>query len=280
MLFSQRIGKKPFRSMIQKEEMDQDLRNGLWNVLDLCVWHKNHQEELRYSSLDELFLKYWGNFFKSPLDTRPYKFYDALLIIREYFFKKGWDDVYDFVEFTAQMLPEIWRDDFIKYSNHVLEREMSAYRFVGDTLVEITAEGEISSIEEALGGSRKLEGVHEHLETAMQFLSDRKSPDYRNSIKESISAVESLAQILTRQPKATLGQALKMLEEKGIPLHPALKNSFLNLYGYTSDEKGIRHALMEESNLKFHDAKYMLVSCTAFVNYLLAKAAEEGIELS
>lgn len=31
---------------------------------------------------------------------------------------------------------------------------------------------------------------------------------------------------------------------------------------------------MEESNLAFEDAKFMLVSCSAFVNYLVAKAAK------
>jgi hypothetical protein len=36
------------------------------------------------------------------------------------------------------------------------------------------------------------DAVSEHLNTAIGFLSDRKNPHYRNSIKESISAVESL----------------------------------------------------------------------------------------
>jgi hypothetical protein len=51
------------------------------------------------------------------------------------------------------------------------------------------------------------------------------------------------------------------------------------MYGYTSDAQGIRHALMDEPNLSFEDAKFMLVSCSAFVNYLIAKAAKAGISL-
>jgi hypothetical protein len=65
-----------------------------------------------------------------------------------------------------------------------------------------------------------------------------------------------------------------------IPMHPSLKSAFQNLYGYTSDANGIRHALLEEANLDFEDAKFMLVSCSAFVNYLVAKASKAGIGLS
>ena len=120
--------------------------------------------------------------------------------------------------------------------------------------------------------------VRVHLQSSVDLFSDRKNPDYRNSIKESISAVEAVCQIITGEEKATLGQALKKLEEKGIELHEALRKSFSNLYGYTSDADGIRHALLEESTLDFDDAKFfMLVSCSAFVNYLAAKGTRAGV---
>jgi hypothetical protein len=44
------------------------------------------------------------------------------------------------------------------------------------------------------------------------------------------------------------------------------------LYGYTSDTHGIRHALKDDSQPNAEDAKFMLVSCSAFVNYLVEKA--------
>jgi hypothetical protein len=106
-----------------------------------------------------------------------------------------------------------------------------------------------------------------HLDTALARLADRSAPDYRNSIKESISAVEAVCQILTGDPKATLGQALKKLS-----IHSALEKGFSAIYGYTSDADGIRHALYEESILDADDAKFFLVSCSAFVNYLIAKS--------
>jgi hypothetical protein len=101
-------------------------------------------------------------------------------------------------------------------------------------------------------------------------MSNKENPDYRNSIKESISAVESIAKSITGKPKATLGEALKVLEVSN-KLHPALKNSFLSLYGYTSDEGGIRHSMLAEPDLTIADAKFFLLSCASFINYLKSK---------
>ena len=65
-----------------------------------------------------------------------------------------------------------------------------------------------------------------------------------------------------------MGELLKHVEQKA-PLHPALKDAFSRLYGYTSDEGGIRHALMDDSRaVTFEEAKFMLVACSAFINYV------------
>jgi hypothetical protein len=86
-----------------------------------------------------------------------------------------------------------------------------------------------------------------------------------------------MCKIITGDEKATLNIALKKLEAAGIPLHTALKQAFDKLYAYSGDADGIRHALLVESTLDFDDAKFMLVSCSGFVNYLAAKAAKAGV---
>ncbi len=117
-------------------------------------------------------------------------------------------------------------------------------------------------------------------ETALDHLADRESPDYRNSIKESISAVESLCKLIAGDKKATLSNALDTLEQRrGVDLHKALRNAFCALYGYTSDASGIRHALLDEPDLDIEDATFMLVTRSAFVNYVLQKATKAGIDL-
>ena len=56
-------------------------------------------------------------------------------------------------------------------------------------------------------------------------------------------------------------------------MHPALKQAFANLYGYTSDEEGIRHALLEEavSRSGQDEAVFMLGACASFASYLARK---------
>ena len=132
----------------------------------------------------------------------------------------------------------------------------------------------VQEIEQAL--ENRYAPVRAHIEEALNLMSDRKAPNYRNSIKESISAVEATCNLLAGK-KVTLGQCLKDVKRK-IGLHSALENAFSSLYGYTSSAEGIRHALMDESTLSFDDAKFMLVSCSAFVNYLISKASKAGIE--
>ena len=279
MLFSKRKGLSPVRYTVQKDGMDDALRHGLWNALHLCIWQRityGHREEnFRYSNVYVLFQHYWLNLFKIPLDNLPDYLIDAHKRVREYFFECQWHEVYDFIEFTAQKCPDNLKDGYVEFCNEILGKELSAYRFVNLQLTDITSEEEIESIEAAIDSTTKYSGANKHLKTALGFLSDRKSPDYRNSVKESISAVESLCVSISGDPKATLGAALNTIE-RSHQLHPAFKKALSSLYGYTSDSDGIRHALLEESSVSYSDAKFMLVACSAFINYVLGKASEKS----
>jgi hypothetical protein len=156
--------------------------------------------------------------------------------------------------------------------NLILKNELSGYRFIEGYLVPITNDFEVNEVEKAIGDSlqNNFRGVNIHLKEALNKLSDKQNPDYRNSIKESISAVESICIQITNDPNADLSIVLKKLSSK-IPIHGALQQGFKNLYGYTSNGDGIRHAIMEESILDQEDAIYMLVTCSSFVNYLISK---------
>jgi hypothetical protein len=287
--FSERQGLKPVRMLIQRESMDEPLRNNLWDALTIVYWDRVQAPvigpyERRLSGnpeMNALCRSLWHLFFQRPLDTLSDHWADTHMKLRGWFFECGWNEVYDFIEFVPkQYLCEdvSVNHQFREYCNAVLERHLSAYRFVSGEIVDITSEEEIAEIEEALDATAGLEGVNTHLRTALKFLADRESPDYRNSIKESISAVESLCKLISGDEKATLRQALEQIEKQA-ELHGALKGAFEKLYGYSSDADGIRHALLQEPMLSSEDAKFMLVACSAFVNYLLAKASRAGIEL-
>ena len=275
MLFSQRKGLKPVRSVLQVDSVDIQLRNGLWNALDDSYWSKKDPTYELLSNLPRLNLfchSLWRGFFKETVDSIPTSWPDALTVIKDYFFRCQWYEVYDSIEFVSGMSLGFDRGHFMNACNVLFESEMSAYRFVDHRIVQMTSEEEIVEIEAALADDSSYYPVVQHLRTALDLLSDRESPDYRNSIKESISAVESACNITTGS-KATLGQALKALDDK-TKVHPALRNAFSSLYGYTSDADGIRHGLLEEANLDFADAKFMLVVCSAFTNYLRSKASK------
>jgi len=284
MLFSQRKGIEPITKIFQKDDIDADLRNTLWSALQVCYWDKCKNQlshlasYIKTSNLESLFFSYWISFFKKPIDTLPNNFDEALDFIRDYFLSCPWHKVYDFIEFTAQHGPEEFKAKFISHCNIFLERENSAYRFVDDQIVEVTSSLEIKEIEEALASTSRFLGIKLHLKTALGHLSNRRNHDYRNSIKESISAVEAISQLFSGDKKASLDKALAVLEKKKL-LHKSLKRGFSALYDYTSDADGIRHSMLEEPNLSSTDAKYMLVACTAFINYLLGKAAEIDLKI-
>jgi hypothetical protein len=279
MRFSERIGSRPVKVEIQRESMDDDLRIGLWNVFKLLFLDNIENRRISLSSFDRFFTELWMHFFKRPLETMSDDVYDICNQLREWFFSWDWDYVYDFIEYVPTIPTPIDREGFQNACNRIMERELSAYRFVGQLITPITDEQEVQEIEDAIDNARdnKLVGVKAHLEAALAMLSDRKQPDYRNSIKESISAVESIAQVISSDPKAELGKALKLIEDN-IGIHPALKKGFLAIYGYTSDEGGIRHAMLDVPNIEFEDAKYMLVSCSTFINYLIVKADKAGVQ--
>ena len=191
-----------------------------------------------------------------------------------------WYEVYDFIEFAANNFPDKETNKkFMETCNSILEAELSAYRFVGNEITQITSKEEIAEIDEALGSPIPV--VNVHLQNALKLLSDRKAPDYRNSIKESISSVEAICKLIANNEKTDLTGALSIIEREGkIDLHPSLKRAFINLYGYTCDADGIRHALKDEKvNSDFDEAKFMLVTCSAFVNYLISKSVKAGVKI-
>ncbi len=279
--FSERIGVKAAKSKIQIDSMDAPLRNSLWNALHITVLRELDGREW----VDDTFWQFsllkrvWSDFYKLRLDELDGYWTEERKEFRERFFAAKWYEVYDFVEFIAQNLPNNHPSEFTKLCNGYLAKELSGYRFITTNLTPVTNETELEAIDEAISRTEALPGVFSHLKEALAKLSDRESPDYRNSIKESISAVEGLCRLITDSPKATLGDALSQLKATGVELHPAIEGAWWKLYGYTSDKDGIRHALLEESTLTLADARYMLVSCSAFVSYLLDLTAESGISL-
>lgn len=295
--FSDRNGINSVSTKIQLDDFDERTRTLLYNrfsqLLEAINWATEPYFEWNHHSWEELYGAALENIYcldMTAIDYRSETFdryvestikndtYDAVLTVIEYIFswtrkffkhRRKWIDYdhYTKVENGIQY-DQIEINEF-ESINAFFEQECVGYRFVGDRIVKITDSVEIEEIESAIMCS--FEGCRTHINNALNFLADRDTKDYKNCIKESISAVESVCSIITGKPKATLGDALKLLESKR-GLKGQLKSAFEKLYNYTNDKGGIRHAEgLFVSEVTFEEAKFMLVCCSAFVNYLIAE---------
>lgn len=285
MVFSERIGLVTPK-VIQINSMDGDLKNSLYNFIYVYIIEK------RIIDLDNFNRTLIRNYYKTSISNYNQAkyvndFYYTISFQEDYFQNEffensSWNQVYDIIEMLldevcvdikkyidAGYIQAEYIEEVINELNRILERENSAYRYVAGKFVPITNEIEIASIEEALKSPNKL--CTEHLQRALELLSDKEKPDYRNSIKESISAVECLVKSFNDKGKGTLGALLGKMKKEG-KIHASLSEGFSTIYGYTSDESGIRHSLMEDGrDVTKNEAMFMLVSCSAFVNYLQGK---------
>jgi hypothetical protein len=212
MTFSERIGKKD-KPSIQIDSMDNALRTSLYNATRpfLLEGLKNlysHEREPWKSRFNRM----WADFFKLPLHKSHANFTgdkNSNAFIYDFFEKAEWYQVYDAIEFLVNLSNGSLSDSF----NEILEKEVSGYRILNGLVVPISDSAQIDAIQSGLDSSNNLDlsVVNKHLATSLRLLSDRSSPDYRNSIKEAISAVESLTSILTNKKKPAIKDALREL---------------------------------------------------------------------
>ena len=283
--FSDRYGYTSPESVLRRESLSDEDINVICNCYDsleelLNKYDRNNDYAFPYSypKVEETI---WCVFLKKrKKDFREY--YNNHKAIATEFIQSPttiWYEVFNILDFTLCYLKETNSTNvafqrivssFISLLNTVFRRQNLAYRIVDYQVAEITDDREIATIEEALTVS---DNVRTHLNNALKHLSSRPTPDYRNSIKESISAVESLCRSITGESK--FGDALKCLEKNGIEIPHMLKKAFESLYAYTNDKTtGIRHALIDASETpSYEEAKYMLIICSAFINYVESKKA-------
>lgn len=284
MRFSDRIGITKTRDSIQIDSMDAILSNKLWNILLSEFYYKLSKcsSNGRKTYVNTYALLTWSDYLNKPIDefnSSASDIYQELFIIKElkkHYLKSNWYDKYNLLEFVIPHANSLGFESLVEKANQVLESEASGFRIRKNKIIPIYDNLELNAIDSAFENSNSFSSVNTHLETALSFISNREKPDYRNSIKESISAVEALLKIISKHEKKKFSDALAEFDKK-VSIHPSLKKAFGALYGYTSDSGGIRHNLLEDDiEVTFEDAKFMLVSCSAFINYLRAK--DDSIE--
>lgn len=207
------------------------------------------------------------------IDEFSSKYADLKKSLKATFSKGDYADIFGFVQFTLRhsRCPR----GFWRIIQERLEVCHAAYRIVDERhIFPITSDEETSTLLNTLEmlKSAGYSGARSHLIAAGGHLADG---NWADSVRESIHAVEAILRTITDQ--TDFGSALKEFEKSSY-IHPALKKGFEKIYGYTSDEQGIRHSLIDAESARTdeYDAIFMLGACASFVTYVTGKARKLG----
>lgn len=269
--FAERMGARPIRSVMQVDEIDAETRTALWNTVYELHTAFDREERFWLVQQDQkVASQVWRNHYLQPLDA--FNSAGAWTRIRLSIMDGDLIDCLGTLEAFVQSLnvsaqfpglPVVAREEF----NKTFAANLVGFRFIDLELVKVGTNEEANSISQAITATRALGGAQQSLKAAVTLLSNREHPNFAKSLAESIHAVEAIVRDMTGS--GTLGEGLQRLEARGFKMHPALKSSWLKMYGYASDEHGVRHGSIESNDVDEKLATYFLVTCSAFVNLLL-----------
>ena len=281
-LFSERYNYTKASDVIIREKITPEIQNAICSCYDRLshIFHVSgaYKFEEPYRDMEQYLWTYFLNQREGDFSSDVSYHIVATSFLEDD--NNPWYKKLDLVEFTIKYLYALdtKRDrrmyvfhSFVKHLNYEFKRLNFGYRVLNTEIVEITSEEEIKTIESATHDSPN--NIRAHLNKALELYAQRPIGDYRNSIKESISAVEAYCREKTG--KNTLGEALNEFKKTGIAFPPVLIDAFIKLYAYTNQpDTGIRHALMDNDTdyePGAEEALFMLVSCSSFINYLNKK---------
>lgn len=281
-LFSERYGFVKPRETFQITSLDLRTKNRIWDwVVSNFINKISIQSYSLYIDVEKshmlrhIYCDIMGN---SADDLTTHTKSSISGYFKALFYLFPFYKIYDLVEAIAapwiSALDKPYGRDYvlqINKLNNILEQEKVGYRLVNGIMAPIVENNEIETVENSLKTNHK--SVTEHIQCALRSFADRTNPDYRNAIQESFSAVEAWLKNECGNPKSDFRSALQALKDKGkLDIHPALMNAFGGFYAYMSDEKGLRHALLDQSTkFEFEETKCMIVFCSTMINYLEVK---------
>jgi hypothetical protein len=275
--FRDRENQSVFPEQMKLGEISLKARNGIWNIFS--SFYDSVNENGKEYVLRDL-QKYYILELSEDIDNYPVYVYSSnsygqsLNIngwrgeIKKLIMNNNYINVLDFIEFIISdksIFPKNLGDMFGKF----FEKSRMAYRVVDKMIVPYSSQEEHQAIEEAFGVLERTgrRSPSKHLSQAADFLSRGK---YFDSVRESIHAIESIVRAETNE--SSFSGAVKSIQRKH-NLHPAFLEALNKLYGYTSDEKGIRHPFLDgvDSAVDEADAFYIFTSSAAFMKFFIRK---------
>jgi hypothetical protein len=272
--FEQAEGVEPLPTQLKPKELTQALRAGLWAVLHEHLERAKQHHDYAKSTLRDpwrqilLDMHVWR--LHLPADEFTASAQHNIDALKKVIMRGSYIEVFGLLEWLLrrQLCPRRLSEQI----RAVLKVCRAGYRLTpdGKTIMPIASEEEAAVAARAFSAlnTAKYGAARQHLVAAAEGLT---AGDSAGAVRESIHAVESVARLITGQN--SMKDALRVLESRW-KIHPALKDAFSKLYGYTSDEQGIRHPLIDDPNASVDewDALFMFGACAAFITYLVQKA--------
>jgi hypothetical protein len=278
--------------------LDKIVKGHLWDEINTHFLHKAlfmYNEDDHEYSFDEdckshAFYFYFSlqrDFFGQSIDDFASEVSHINQNIKNIVMNTSWYNTLDVIEAICRLSPILIPNTkdrkgrlkkFYKEVNAVFDEEKCTYRIINGLVVPKVNDAEVIAIATALTDTISIKTVNIHLDQAIRHYADRKNSDYRNAIKESILALESLIKIISKSKNGTLEDALKAIRKNNVmTIHPALQKSLTSLYGWAGDESGIRHSLKGDSIIDDNDARLIITTCCSYVSFLVSKAIQSGI---
>ena len=272
--FSQRHGYEPLPEAMRLEQLSDDLRRELWNRVRRLLQPLRLGSNLFSDSGDRFVERVLGKHLKQPEDAIPTRYSGASEIFRETILKGEFSAVLNLVEIICD--DEKIDSRFADRVRDLFDQHNATYalgkigRWNRFSPQGSQAQGDAVRQARQVLAKHGMDGAATHLDQAVEHINARQ---YADAIADSILAVESVACMIAPGASKTLGPALDTLERQGLLGHRALKEAFSKLYGYTSDEQGIRHALLEQDapDVGIDEALFMFSACASFAGYLVEK---------
>ena len=277
--FSQAQGYEPLPQPLKLEELSLRARVRIWNALYVTFADLDWEDSIEEDELAELTFSLHVDFFGGTIDQAPDEsdYWDYFDDFKDSFFNLRFNKIFDLLTFL--MRHEVCPETFISELREVFSDCQLAYVIdtnSSPTILPASTPEEGQATVDALRVLKEygLDGARQHLVRASAFINQG---EWARSVHESISAVESVARRIAPGTN-TLSAALNKLRNQGLLEHPALYQGLDKLYGYTSDEQGVRHSLLDqgESNVGQDEAVFMLGACASFASYLWRKHLGSG----
>ena len=279
--FAQREGKAPLPEVMELEHVPQSFRQHVWLYIDQEIKDlagsgiDDYYETYQNCGISQIIWLYRFEVNQTPHDEIPHdRPSDDRAFARESVLFGKYHEVITFVEYILRHkecsadlykgIQQAFARTPIAYSVEVIDRIPTIVPRVNRESGEATRQA-IETISVSI-----MDGAATHLRQAAQHINSGQYPD---AVADSIHAVESVACTIDPRENKTLGPALDSLGNAGLLQHPALKEAFKKLYGYTSDEEGIRHALVfkRAADVGLAEAILIFSVCASFAAYLIQK---------